>query len=709
MLRAIVTDPATRTLRPTALSRAAVGAWVRQAVDGDAGDGFCAACHETTGGNPFLVRELLHEVVHKRLRATDAEAATVRELGPEAISTVVLQRLKRLPASAPAMARAVAILGEGAKPALAAELAGLDAPTAEEALDGALPRRRPHPRRARPARLRAPDRARRGLQRPRPCTRAPTATPAPPACVAARPRRSPRTSPAARRAATHGRSSAARRRRRALALGDPATAVAHLERALQEPPPDATRAAVLAELANAETRSGRPTAERALPRGDRGSAAIRTRAAQIAIGLARCLKFRGDSPRAIDVVRHALAELDADDPLAEELEIELVGAGVHLARRAAAAGRRDRPRSRRPTPSRTELDRLHLMVSAFETAIAAGPAERRRGATPGARSPAATSRPTSARAGTSYITAATVLMWSERYEEAERAYDQAVAEARRRGSSVGFAAASSLRSLLHYRLGRLSEAEADAVAALDLRDDVQGSQGYLACRAQRARVHRASSAASRDAGAARARRRLHRHPAHRGPALRPGDARPRLAARGARRPRGRAGGAAGLRRARARSGASGRRRSSSWRSAAAEVCLHARPARAGARAGRRGAATGAGDRRAAGDRRRAAGRRAGRVGRAADRAAAPRRSRRWSAPRARSSSPARASTSAARWSARAAARTPASICAPGRSWRSAAARPCSSSALTASCWPPARVRAARPRRAATSSRRASGG
>ena len=47
----------------------------------------------------------------------------------------MLQRLKRLPASAPAMARAVAILGEGAKPALATELAGLDAPTAEEALD----------------------------------------------------------------------------------------------------------------------------------------------------------------------------------------------------------------------------------------------------------------------------------------------------------------------------------------------------------------------------------------------------------------------------------------------------------------------------------------------------------------------------------------------------------------------------------------------
>ena len=108
--------PARALLRPPALTGAAVGQWVRTAVDPAAGAGFCAACHETTGGNPFLVRELLHEVLDKQLRATDAEAAAVRELGPEAISTVVLQRLHRLPPTAPAMARAVALLGEGAQP-----------------------------------------------------------------------------------------------------------------------------------------------------------------------------------------------------------------------------------------------------------------------------------------------------------------------------------------------------------------------------------------------------------------------------------------------------------------------------------------------------------------------------------------------------------------------------------------------------------------
>ena len=316
---------------------------MRQAVDDGAGDGFCAACHETTGGNPFLVRELLHEVIHKRLKATDAEAAAVRALGPEAISTVVLQRLKRLPASAPAMARAVAILGEGAKPALAA--------------------------RARRARRRDAPR-RRSTRSAAPTSSPATSTTGSASCTRSCSPRSTPTCPVHARSDGHARAArllqrargdrlahrphrAPRRRlggralraaaARALALGDPATAVAHLERALEEPPPEPTRAAVLAELARAETQSGRPAAEQHFRAGDRGSAADPHERGQIAIGLARCLKFRGDSPRAIDVLRHALAELDPDDPLAEELEIELVGLGLHLARRAAAARRRDRP------------------------------------------------------------------------------------------------------------------------------------------------------------------------------------------------------------------------------------------------------------------------------------------------------------------------------------------------------------------------------
>ncbi|MDA0182538.1 AAA family ATPase [Solirubrobacter phytolaccae] len=479
VLRALVTDPVTHVLRPTALSGEAVREWVRGAVDGHAGDGFCRACHETTGGNPFLVRELLLEVVHKRLKATDEEAATVRALGPEAISTVVLQRLKRLPANAPAMAQAIAILGEGAKPAIAAQLAEQDPTTAEQALDAlcradVLTRDEAdrlgfvHPivlsaiYHDLPVHVRA-----NGHHR---AARLLADRGAAPEEVASHlaltaPREDAWAVEALRAAA-----------QRALVLGDPGTAVASLQRALEEPPSPEVRAAVLTELARAEARSGRPAAVVHF-REATALAADADERGQIAVDLARCLKLRGDSPAAIEVLRHALAEVGAG-PLAEELELELVSAAyISLAARPLLAA--EIARLEAPDAARTRLDRMHLMASAFETVIAAGPCER---SAELARLALGPEQPTDVSAGGHvYVTSTTALMFSERYEEAERAYDRAVSDARRRGSSVGFAAASSLRSLLHYRRGNLSEAEADATAALDLRNDVQGSQGYLAC------------------------------------------------------------------------------------------------------------------------------------------------------------------------------------------------------------------------------------
>jgi DNA-binding CsgD family transcriptional regulator len=71
-------------------------------------------------------------------------------------------------------------------------------------------------------------------------------------------------------------------------------------------------------------------------------------------------------------------------------------------------------------------------------------------------------------------------MFAERYDEADRLYSGALEDARRRGSGIAFATASSLRSLVAFRRGRLSEALADASAALELADEVHGSQGFLA-------------------------------------------------------------------------------------------------------------------------------------------------------------------------------------------------------------------------------------
>ena len=653
VLRGLVTDPAHARAAPAGADRRRGRQWVRAAVDPSAEAGFCAACHETTGGNPFLVRELLHEVLDKQLRATDAEAAAVRELGPEAISTVVLQRLKRLPAVGPAMARAVAMLGEGARRRSPRELAELDAADRRGGARGALPRRR-----ARPATATG------SASCTRSCCRRSTATcrsrvrsegharaarllhaPGAPEEIAAhqlaRPRRAAKPGRSRRCAAAAARALVARRSRRR--GGPPASA--------RSPSRRTTPRARAPRRARPGRGAGRAAARRrALPRGDAAGQRRPAERGRVAIGLARCLKFaRGLAGGDRVAARRARRPRRRRSELASELEIELVGSAyISLAARPLLR-RRDRRASRARDAARPALDRLHLMASAFEAVIAAGP-RARSAELAGARSPAA-ELPTDVSAGGHiYITAAIALMFSERYDEAERALRPrrrrrapARVERRLRGG------ASSLRSLLHYRRGALAAAEADALAALDLRDDVQGSQGYLAC-ALNALVFAALERGTGGAGAARARRRLLRHPALRGPALQPGDARARLAARVLGDLEG---GLAELLACGERelNGASARRRSSPGaRRRPRSACALGRLEQARALAAR-GARAGARDRRAARARGGAAGRGAGGIRRAAARAAA-RGGRRARGLAGGAGAGARArSTSAPRWSA----------------------------------------------------------
>jgi DNA-binding NarL/FixJ family response regulator len=71
--------------------------------------------------------------------------------------------------------------------------------------------------------------------------------------------------------------------------------------------------------------------------------------------------------------------------------------------------------------------------------------------------------------GIGFYVASGVLSWADAYEENLAALGAAVEEARRRGSVLGFAAASYCRGLVHYRQGRLRQASAEFQAALDLR------------------------------------------------------------------------------------------------------------------------------------------------------------------------------------------------------------------------------------------------
>lgn len=131
----LVTEHGPLVLRPATLSERAVGELVRATLGQDAAEELCKACHEASGGNPFALRDLLAELQAEDIEPAAAEASSVAKVKPKALTKSVRLRLSRLPDAARELARAVAVLGDGAELRDAASLAGLDPDSAAEAAD----------------------------------------------------------------------------------------------------------------------------------------------------------------------------------------------------------------------------------------------------------------------------------------------------------------------------------------------------------------------------------------------------------------------------------------------------------------------------------------------------------------------------------------------------------------------------------------------
>ena len=409
------------------------------------------------------------------IEPTAAEASRVQALGPQGVGTVVLARLARMPVAASALARALAILGDGVPLRAAAELAGLGHDVAVPALRALLAAEVVvegegltfvHPIVRSAVYESIPDRSAEHWRAARMLAGSGDAAEAVGAqLLAARPQGDPWAVEALRAAAG-----------RALALGDARGAVTHLRRALAEPPE--ARRAVLLELGRAEARAGDPEAighlEQAMEAAEDGRDA-----ALAALELAPVLKFAGEAVRAVAVIERALERLDGADPaLAEQLEVELVGSAyISIAARRLLAPRLAALPDP-PSVPRTYFDRFRLTGLAFDAFAAGRPAaEVADLATRGLAYGAMATDPTAG--GHVFVSGAIALMFAEHYDEADRLYSGALEDARRRGSGIAFATASSLRSLVAYRRGRLADAQADAAAALELAGDVHGSQGFL--------------------------------------------------------------------------------------------------------------------------------------------------------------------------------------------------------------------------------------
>ena len=116
------------------LSETAVDCVIAERLGMGAAPEFRAAVLAATGGNPFYLDELLGEAMDRGLTPSTENSPQVRDLGPRAIVRSLLFRLASVPAALP-VARACAILGDGARLADVAGLAGLSTEVTAEAAD----------------------------------------------------------------------------------------------------------------------------------------------------------------------------------------------------------------------------------------------------------------------------------------------------------------------------------------------------------------------------------------------------------------------------------------------------------------------------------------------------------------------------------------------------------------------------------------------
>jgi DNA-binding NarL/FixJ family response regulator len=465
-LARIATDASAQRLAPRPLSAAGAAALVAETLQRPPADAFAAICHEVSGGNPFLLRELARTLADEAVDPTAEQAARVRETVPERVARTVGLRLARLSPAARAVARAVVVLGDGADGRLVAELteldeaevvAGADALRAAAILDQEVALRFVHPlvRTALEAELPTGERTA-AHARAVALLRARGASPLRLATHLAE------TEARGDRATAETLLEAARA---ALAGGAPGAASAYLTRALREPAPGDLRPAILDALITAGIRSSDA-------------------------GLLRAIR------------PELLAELDRDPDLlvrtANRISTWMLlsgqaGAGIRLLKRAieTAAARGNAERAfhleaqlgavlwRPLEEGRTRLvpyvddippdSSSGRLAAALEaewhvydgTAAAAVDAARRALGCGGA---IFVEQPETFAPGRAVL----ALMYADALQDARRAADQAVAHARRRNATPELVAAWWISSGVEWTYGDLAAAEADIHQALDV-------------------------------------------------------------------------------------------------------------------------------------------------------------------------------------------------------------------------------------------------
>jgi DNA-binding CsgD family transcriptional regulator len=447
--------PRVERIELAALSERAIAAIVRARLPA-ADDAFCAACARATGGNPFFARELLAALAAAGVAPTAAEAERVGEMGPSTVAQAIAVRLERCSPGAAPLARAAAVLGDGARLAQAAQLAGLAnkqaRATARELADVDVLRSSAelvfvHPIVGQAVYLGIPEGERARLH-----------------LAAARLFHELRAGDGEERAAAHllhvppsaepwALACLRAGAERALAGGSPETAALYLLRALDESPPADRRAELLVELGRSEALAGRASAS------DRVRAAIPLLEAPAAraraLGqLGEALYTAGDNPGAASAFDEGLRLLgDADPVLAEELTAGYLGAARLDFRTREAAQTRFKDLLGGSDEATTAVQRELLAQRALEHAMLgnvphADVVEMIRRA----RSGEDLLREVTAD-GVAYAGAATALLFCDALDDAEAMASAGLEDSRRRSSVIGFAIMSAVRGASRYLRG----------------------------------------------------------------------------------------------------------------------------------------------------------------------------------------------------------------------------------------------------------------
>jgi DNA-binding NarL/FixJ family response regulator len=454
LLGELASDPMAASLRPGTLSEESATELVRQRLGENADDAFAAACHTSTGGNPLLLGELLKAVESEGVQADAAHAGAVRELGPRAVSRTVLLRLARLPEETVNVARAVAVLGEGAEVAAVAAMTGMDEDDAARATE-ALARAevlRPEPPLGfvhplvREAVYRDISPGERELQHERAAQLLSHAEAAPERVAAHLLVIPPRGDPDVARALQEAG-------RIALIKGAAESAVAYLERALAEPPRSQHRAEVLFELGVAELSTSGPAAAEHL-RGAYEGLREPARRGMAGLLLARTLLFTGAPLEGAALAREVADELPPElGDLRQGLEATEPIGSVFGGGNYEVLEKLERWRTE--SPGDGPGAKMLLACTAYTTMISGASAEE---SCRLALDALADGILLEADQGLFPIIAGIVLAVADR-DESLQAFDRQLADAHRRGSLFGALAVHLWRGYALLRRGELPEAE----------------------------------------------------------------------------------------------------------------------------------------------------------------------------------------------------------------------------------------------------------